>query len=68
VVVANPVRSIAEGIGFFLLAERAAEVQVKCPAGRVVSDDAAARVYGSVGQRSNGDEVFAWLRRSRLGS
>jgi len=60
--------TVAQAIGFFLLAERAAEVQVKCPNGRVVSDAAAARVYASVGAPSNGDDVFAWLRRSRLGS
>lgn len=58
--------TVAQAVGFFVIAERAAEVQVKCPTGRVVSDSAAARVYESVGAPSNGDEVFAWLRRSRL--
>lgn len=58
--------SVGQAVGFFVLAERAAEVQIKAPQGRVVSDDAAKRVYGSVGQPANGDQVFAWLRTTRL--
>ena len=52
---------------FFVLAERAAEVQVKCPGGRVVSDESANRTYASIGTPASGDEAFAWLQRSRLG-
>jgi ribulose-5-phosphate 4-epimerase/fuculose-1-phosphate aldolase len=58
--------TVAQAVGFFLLAERAAEVQVKCPNGRVISDAAAAKVYESVGSPASGEEVFGWLKRSRL--
>lgn len=59
--------TVGQAIGFFLLAERAAEVEIKAgAAARVVSDQAAAKVYTSVGVPSHGDDVFAWLRRSRL--
>ena len=59
--------SVGQAVGVFVMAERAAEVEVKAgTSARVVSDDAAARVYRSVGMPSNGDDVFAWLRRSRL--
>ena len=58
--------TVAQAVGFFVVAERAAEVEVKCPTGRVISDDAARHVYASVGAPSNGEEVFAWLRRTRL--
>lgn len=59
--------SVASALGFFVLAERAAEVQIKAPAGRVVSDYAAAATYRSVGTESNGWLVFEFLVRSRLG-
>jgi ribulose-5-phosphate 4-epimerase/fuculose-1-phosphate aldolase len=59
-------RTVAQAVGFFVVAERAAEVEVKCPGGRAIRPEAATRVYASVGAASNGDEVFAWLRRSRL--
>lgn len=59
--------TVGQAVGFFVLAERAAEVEVKAgAAARVVSDDAAAAVYRSVGLASHGDEVFTWLRRTRL--
>jgi ribulose-5-phosphate 4-epimerase/fuculose-1-phosphate aldolase len=59
--------TVGQAVAFFVLAERAAEVQLKCPGGRVVSDAAASRIYASIGTPSNGDETFAWLQRSRLG-
>jgi ribulose-5-phosphate 4-epimerase/fuculose-1-phosphate aldolase len=59
--------TVGQAIGFFVLAERAAEVEVKAGASaRAVSDAAAAEVHRSVGSASNGDEVFAHLCRSRL--
>jgi ribulose-5-phosphate 4-epimerase/fuculose-1-phosphate aldolase len=61
--------TVGQAIGFFVLAERAAEVEVKAgDHARVISDDAAARVHQSVGPASNGDDVFAWLCRTRLGA
>jgi ribulose-5-phosphate 4-epimerase/fuculose-1-phosphate aldolase len=59
--------TVAQAVAFFVLAERAAEVQVKCPGGRVVSDEAASRTYASIGTPESGEEAFVWLQRSRLG-
>ena len=60
--------SVGQAVGFFLLAERAAEVEIKAgERARVVSDAAATSVYASVGSPASGDDVFAWLCRSRLG-
>ncbi|MCU1359665.1 MAG: ribulose phosphate epimerase [Ilumatobacteraceae bacterium] len=60
--------TVGQAIGFFVLAERAAEVEIKAgSAARVVSDASAAAVYRSLGEPSNGDTVFGWLRRTRLG-
>jgi len=59
--------TVGQAVGFFVLAERAAEVEIKAGAGaRVVSDDAAASVRQSVGQASSGDDSFTWLCRTRL--
>lgn len=61
--------TVGQAVGFFVLAERAAEVEVKAgERARVISDDAAALVHRSVGPAGNGDEVFTWLCRSRLGA
>lgn len=58
--------SVASAVGFFVLAERAAEVQIKAPAARVISDTSAANTYRSVGTENNGWIVFQYLVRSRL--
>ena len=59
--------TVAQAVGFFIVAERAAEVEVKAgAAARVISDEAASIVYQSVGTPGAGEEVFGWLRRSRL--
>jgi ribulose-5-phosphate 4-epimerase/fuculose-1-phosphate aldolase len=59
--------TVGQAIGFFVMAERAAEVEVKVgDRARVVSDEAAAKVYASVGTPQIGDDVFRWLRKSRL--
>jgi ribulose-5-phosphate 4-epimerase/fuculose-1-phosphate aldolase len=59
--------SVGQAVGFFVLAERAAEVEIKAGAGaRVVSDAAAISVRESVGSAASGDDAFAWLCRSRL--
>jgi ribulose-5-phosphate 4-epimerase/fuculose-1-phosphate aldolase len=60
--------SVAQAVGFFVMAERAAEVEVKAgDAARVISDQGAAGVYASVGRPESGEQTFWWLRRSRLG-
>lgn len=59
--------TVAEAVGFFIVAERAAEVEIKAgAAARVISSDAASIVYQSVGTPAAGEEVFGWLRRTRL--
>jgi ribulose-5-phosphate 4-epimerase/fuculose-1-phosphate aldolase len=61
--------TVAQAVGWFVLAERAAEVEVKAgDRARVISDEAAAEVYRSIGPAGAGDEVFRWLCRSRLGA
>jgi ribulose-5-phosphate 4-epimerase/fuculose-1-phosphate aldolase len=59
-------RTVAEAVGAFVLAERASEVHVKVPNGRVISDAAAAAANGSVGSRKNHWHTFYWCVRSRV--
>ena len=59
--------SVASAVGFYLNAERAAEVAVKAPHGRQISSSAAQEVHASVGNELNGWHIFQWLVRSRLG-
>lgn len=60
-------RHVSTSIGFYVLAERAAEVAVKAPSGRSISDAEAARVAESVGPEDNGWHVYEFLVRSRVG-
>jgi ribulose-5-phosphate 4-epimerase/fuculose-1-phosphate aldolase len=61
--------TVGQAIGFFVLAERAAEVEVKVGStARVVADSAAAEARRTVGAATNGDDVFAFLCGSRLGA
>ena len=48
------------------MAERAAEVQMKAPGARVISDEAAAATYAGYGHESTGELVFDYLVQSRL--
>ncbi len=59
--------SVASAIGFYLNAERAAEVCVKVPDGRVISSNSATQVHPSIGDETNGWHIFQWLVRSRVG-
>lgn len=59
---------VSTAVGFFVLAERAAEVAVKVPTGRRISDEHARQVGASVGAEANGWHVFEFLVRSRLGN
>jgi ribulose-5-phosphate 4-epimerase/fuculose-1-phosphate aldolase len=59
--------TVASAIGFYLNAERAAEVCVKVPNGRIISSEAADAVHRSVGTENHGYNVFQWLVRSRVG-
>ena len=58
--------SVASAVGFFYIAERAAEVQMKAPAARVISDEGAAASHAGVGQEETGKLVFDYLIASRL--
>jgi ribulose-5-phosphate 4-epimerase/fuculose-1-phosphate aldolase len=59
--------TVGQAVGFFVMAERAAEVEIKAgEQARIISEQAAHAVYRSVGEPSSGDKVFAWLSRSRL--
>ena len=58
--------SVAGALGFFYLAERAAEVQMKAPSARVISGEAAAATYAGYGHESTGELVFDYLVQSRL--
>ena len=59
--------SVASAVGFYLNAERAAEVCVKVPDGRVISSSAARQVHPSIGAETNGWHIFQWLVRPRVG-
>ncbi|MGI9605618.1 MAG: class II aldolase/adducin family protein [Acidimicrobiales bacterium] len=58
--------SVAAAIGFFVLAERAAEVHMKARSGRIVDAAAASRTGESIGTEYNGWLVFQYLVASRL--
>ena len=59
--------SVAAALGFFYMAERAAEVQIKAPGARVISAESAAHIYGGrFGAETNGELVFDYLVASRL--
>jgi len=58
--------TVASAVGFFVMAERAAEVCIKAPSARVVSDEAAAQTYTSIGGDDTGWLVFQYLVSSRL--
>jgi ribulose-5-phosphate 4-epimerase/fuculose-1-phosphate aldolase len=56
--------SVEAAVGWFVMAERVAEVHVKAPAGRPISDDAAAVAASTLGPDHVGRRVFQWLVRS----
>ncbi len=58
--------TVGAAIGFFVLAERAAEVAVKVPGGRVISEEAASDCHASVGTEDAGWRVGEWLVASRV--
>ena len=58
---------VSSAIGFYLLAERAAEVAVKVPAGRTITASEADVVAESIGHEHNGWHVYEYLVRSRIG-
>ena len=59
-------RSVEEAVGWFVLAERVAEVHVKAPDGIAISDAAAAIAAATMAADETAWRVFQWLVRSLL--
>ena len=57
-------RSVEESVGWFVMAERVAEVHVKAPNGRPISDEAAALAASTLAPHPVGWRMFQWLQRS----
>jgi len=55
--------SVEEAVGWFVMSERVAEVHVKAPNGRPISDEAAAVAAHTLAPASTGWRVFQWLLR-----
>ena len=56
--------SVEEAVGWFVMAERVAEVHVKAPNGVAISDAAAADAADTLAVPSTGWRLFQWLVRS----
>ncbi len=56
-------RSVESAVGWFVMAERVAEVHVKSPAATPISDEAAKVAASTLGADDVGWRVFQWLRR-----
>lgn len=59
-------RTVEEAVGWFVMSERVAEVHVKAPNGKAISDQAAAIAAETMAADLTGWRVFQWLRRSLL--
>ena len=57
-------RSVEAAVGWFVMAERVAEVHVKSPLGTAISDEAAHVAAHSLAPEQTGWRVFQWLRCS----
>ena len=56
--------SVESAVGWFVMAERVAEVHVKTPAGRPISDESARVAASTLAPDETGWRVFQWLQRS----
>lgn len=56
--------SVESAVGWFVMAERVAEVHVKAPLGRAISDEAAALAASTLAADQVGWRMFQWLQRS----
>ncbi len=56
--------TVEEAVGWFVMAERVAEVHVKAPDGIPISDDGAAVAASTLAAPDAGWRIFQWLRRS----
>ena len=57
-------QTVESAIGWFVMAERVAEVHVKAPNGRAISDNAAKIAATTLAPDSVGWRMFQWLDRS----
>ncbi len=58
--------TVEEAVGWFVMAERVAEVHVKAPHGKPISNDAAAVAAHTLAPALTGWRLFQWLQRSVL--
>jgi ribulose-5-phosphate 4-epimerase/fuculose-1-phosphate aldolase len=56
--------SVEAAVGWFVMAERVAEVHVKAPLGKAISDEAARIAASTLAPEHAGWRIFQWLRRS----
>ncbi len=59
-------QSVDEAVGWFLMAERVAEVHVKAPHAEPISDEDAERSRASIADPAQGWRAFNWAIRSRI--
>jgi ribulose-5-phosphate 4-epimerase/fuculose-1-phosphate aldolase len=57
-------RTVEAAVGWFVMAERVAEVHVKAPAGKPISDEAAHIAASTLAPELTGWRVFQWLQRN----
>lgn len=57
-------RTVEEAVGWFVMAERVAEVHVKAPNGKAISDDAAKVAAATMADPDTGHRGFHWLSAS----
>jgi ribulose-5-phosphate 4-epimerase/fuculose-1-phosphate aldolase len=57
-------RTVEESVGWFVMAERVAEVHVKAPNGKPISDESAAIAASTLAPPEVGWRMFQWLRRT----
>ncbi|MGA9279490.1 class II aldolase/adducin family protein [Ilumatobacter sp.] len=57
-------RTVEAAVAWFVMAERVAEVHVKAPDGRAISDEAAEIAASTLAPEISGWRVFQWLQRS----
>lgn len=56
--------TVEESVGWFVIAERVAEVHVKAPDGKAISDESAAIAAATMGADHSGWRIFQWLQRT----
>ena len=57
-------KTVEESVGWFVMAERVAEVHVKAPDGKPISDESAAIAASTLAPAETGWRMFQWLRRT----